>query len=337
MNQSHLRRFSRRDFLAGATSLGSASLLGLPGVAAAEAPPEITQLRIHEDALTCIAPQIVAEQLLHAEGFKDVKYVKYLKDTQKWPPADLVAGEVDITFSFSPTDIRFIDEGAPVTILAAAHTGCVELIASDRIRSTRDLKGKTVGIDTDTRNFISMFVAYVGLDPEKDINWVPIPPGEWVSLFTQGKIDAFMISPPLSLELRQRKIGHALVNTTTDKPWSQYSCCLVASTKQFVQRYPVATKRALRAILKTVDMCAADPSRVARFIADRGLASYDITLQGLREVPFGRWREIDVADSMRFWALRMHEVGAIKSSPKQIIEQSMDLRFLNELKKELKA
>jgi NitT/TauT family transport system substrate-binding protein len=156
-------------------------------------------------------------------------------------------------------------------------------------------------------------------------------------MFTQGKIDAFMCSPPISVELRNKKLGHALVNTTTDKPWSQYSCCLIASTKAFVRRNPVATKRALRAMLKSLDMCAADPGRVARFIADRGLGSYDIALQGLREIPFGKWREIDPADSVRFWALRMHDVGAIKSSPQQIIAQGTDFRFLNELKRELKA
>ena len=99
----------------------------------------------------------------------------------------------------------------------------------------------------------------------------------------------------------------------------------------------MATKRALRAILKGVDLCASDPSRVARFMADRGLWSYDMTLQGLRELPYGKWREIDVADSLRFWALRMHDVGAIKSSPQQIIAQGTDLRFLSQLRKELKA
>jgi NitT/TauT family transport system substrate-binding protein len=182
-----------------------------------------------------------------------------------------------------------------------------------------------------------MFAAYVGLNPEKDINWVSIPWGEWVPLFTQGKIDAFMCSPPISVELRQKKIGHTLVNTTTDRPWSQYSCCMIASTKEFVRKYPVATKRAMRAILKSVDRCASDPSQVAREFADRGLGNYEITLQGLREVPFGKWREIDTVDSLRFWALRMHDVGAVKSSPQQIIAQSIDLRFLNELKRELKA
>jgi NitT/TauT family transport system substrate-binding protein len=99
----------------------------------------------------------------------------------------------------------------------------------------------------------------------------------------------------------------------------------------------VATKRALRAILKGVDLCASNPNRVARLWANRGLGGYEMALQVLRELPFGKWREIDVADSLRFWALRMHDVGAIKSSPRKIIAEGTDLRFLNELKKELKA
>jgi NitT/TauT family transport system substrate-binding protein len=99
----------------------------------------------------------------------------------------------------------------------------------------------------------------------------------------------------------------------------------------------VATKWALRAILKGVDLCAADPKGVARFMADRGVWSYETTLQALQELPYREWRTIDVVDSVRFWALRMREVGAIKSSPQKIIDQGIDLRFLNELRKELKA
>ena len=331
--------WTRREFVKAFGGLaGGAALLSFdPRAAVAEPPPETTRLRIHENPLICIAPQIIAQELLYAEGFTDVQYVNYPKDIQLWPPADLLAGQVDMTFSFTPTDIQFVDKGEPVAILAAAHNGCVEVVANDRVRSTRDLKGKTVGIDTDTKVFISMFAAYVGLDPERDINWVFYPFGDWVPMFTQGKIDAFLCGPPTSLELRQKKLGHALVNTTTDKPWSQYSCCLVACTKEFARRYPVATKRALRAILKGVDLCASDPARVARFMADRGLWNYDMTLQALRELPYGRWREIDVADSIRFWAVRLHDVGAIKSSPQKIIDQGTDLRFLDELKKELKA
>ena len=331
----------RRDFVKRLGALaGSAALLGYDlRLANADPPPETTKIRLREHRVTCIALQVIAQELLYAEGFTDVQYVNYPRDTQRWAQEALLAGETDITLSFAPSDIRFIDSEAPLAILAAAHNGCVELVAGKNIRSTRDLKGKKVvsGV-IDTNVFISMFVAYVGLDPEKDINWVTVPNwADQIPLLQQGKIDAFFAGPPGNLEMRQKGIGHVLVSTTTDKPWSDYACCLVASTKEFVRKYPVATKRALRAILKGVDLCASDPSRVARVFADRGLGGYEITLQALRELPFGKWREIDVADSLRFWALRMHDVGAIKSSPQKIIAEGTDLRFLNELKKELKA
>ena len=335
------RDWRRREFVNGLTALAGAAALSAYDMrtAAADPPPETNKLRIHESPVTCIAPQIVVQDLLHAEGFTDVRYVNYPKDSKLWPPESYLTRETDIGFSFSPTDIRFIDAGAPVVILAAAHTGCVELFTHKDIRTTRDLKGKNIVAGViDTKVFISMFLAYVGLNPEKDINWVTVPKWEdQIPLLKQGKIDAFMAGPPHNLEMRQKRIGHILVSTTTDKPWSEYACCLVASTKEFVRKYPVATKRALRAILKGVDLCANDPSRAARFWADRELGNYEMALQVLRELPFGKWREIDVADTLRFWALRMHDVGAIKSSPQQIIAQSIDLRFLNELKKELKA
>ena len=45
----------------------------------------------------------------------------------------------------------------------------------------------------------------------------------------------------------------------------------------------------------------------------------------------------DAADTIRFYALRMHEAGMIKSSPRKVIADGTDWRFLNELKRELKG
>ena len=190
----------------------------------------------------------------------------------------------------------------------------------------------------DIHTFLSMFTAYVGLDPHKDINWVIQPWADGARLLTEGSIDAFVTGPPNAPEIREKKIGHVLVNTTTDKPWSQYFCCLVASTKAFVRQHPVATKRALRALLKAADVCALEPERTARRIVDRGVAPrYDAVLQGLKEIPYGQWREYDPEDALRFYALRMRELGMIKSTPQQIIAQGTDWRFLTELKRELKG
>ena len=40
---------------------------------------------------------------------------------------------------------------------------------------------------------------------------------------------------------------------------------------------------------------------------------------------------------MRFYALRLHDLGAIKNTPQQIIANGTNWRFLNEVKRELKA
>ena len=70
-------------------------------------------------------------------------------------------------------------------------------------------------------------VAHVGLDPHKDIDWIASPHGNAMELFAQGKVDAFLGFPPEPQELRARKVGRVILNTATDKPWSQYFCCMV--------------------------------------------------------------------------------------------------------------
>ena len=92
-----------------------------------------------------------------------------------------------------------------------------------------------------------------------------------------------------------------------------------------MRKYPAATKRATRAILKSVNMCAIEPERVARRLVDKGYTPrYDYALQTLKEIPYNRWREYDAEDTVRFYALRLHEAGMIKSSPQKIIAQGTD-------------
>jgi NitT/TauT family transport system substrate-binding protein len=112
----------------------------------------------------------------------------------------------------------------------------------------------------------------------------------------------------------------------------------VFGNREFVRAHPIATKRFLRAILKAADICAAEPELAARLLVDAGFTGqYEYALQTLTELPYNRWREFDAEDSMRFYALRLHEVDMIQSSPKKLLAEGTDWRFLNELKRELKA
>jgi len=296
---------------------------------------------VHSPAI-CFAPQYLAEELLRLEGFTEVQYVDIASNFPADFPADVLAkGEVDIAMDASPTLVHNMDGGKPVVTLAGIHAGCYELFGNKRVNAVRDLKGKDVaigGFGGADYLLLSSMLAYVGINPLKDVNWITGRTIVAMELFAEGEADAFMGFAPQPQELRARKIGHVIVNTAQDRPWSQYFCCMVAANREFVARYPVATKRALRAYLKAADICAAAPERVARFLVAKGYEPrYEIGLEVLKSLPYRRWRDANPEDTLRFHALRLHEVGMIKASPQKLIEQGTDWRFLSELKKELKA
>jgi NitT/TauT family transport system substrate-binding protein len=329
---------TRCGFIAALGSVGAASLIGPDSSPAQQAPLETTRIRLAKSSVLCIAPQYLADELLRAEGFTDIEYL-----TRQ--PAVLAAalgrGEVDFSLHFSAPSIAAIDAGESLTIIAGVHVGCFELFANEGIRSIRDLKGKKVGVQAwgiAPHVFVMSMAAYVGLDPTRDIEWILSPSVAPMELFIQGKIDAFLGTPPEPQELRARKIGHVIVNSAIDRPWSQYFCCMLTGNREFVRTHPVATKRVLRAILKATDYCVSDPAGAARLIVDRGFtARYDYALQTLKDVQYNKWREYDPEDTIRFYALRLREAGMIKSNPNKIIAEATDWRFLNEVKRELKG
>jgi NitT/TauT family transport system substrate-binding protein len=321
------------------SGLTGAGALGVAGIrpADAELPPETTQIKLIEISGICIAPQYVAQDLLRSEGFTDVRYFK--ADAGIPTAKALAAGNADISLNFVAPFVIQIAAGDPIVVVGGIHVGCFVLFGNDRVRTLRDLKGKTVSIQalaSSQHVFLASMMAYVGLDAARDVTWATHKPAESIRLLADGKVDAFLGFPPDPQELRAKKIGRVVVDSGLDRPWSQYFCCMVGANRDFVRKHPVATKRALRALLKAANLCAVEPERAARRIADRGY-NYDYTLQTLKDIPYDRWRDYDAEDTVRFYSLRLHEAGMIKSSPQKIIADGTNWRFINELKKELKG
>jgi NitT/TauT family transport system substrate-binding protein len=332
----HLADPSRRDILHAAA--GAGVITAMPVLAAGEPPPETRRIRIARFPfdLACVAPMWIAEELLRAEGFEAIEYLNR-------PAGDQQRGLADGELDFGITDIFSVlpalDIGMPTMVLGGVHSGCFELFANPQMRSVRDLKGKTVVVANAGRKaFVSAMVAHVGLDPRKDVTFLDYPGRQGIQLLEQGKVDAFLGFAPEPQEMRARKIGVSVVNTATDRPWSQYFCCVAISNRDFVASNPVATRRALRALLKATDICAAEPDRVTRTLVERGFLKSDAyAAQALGEIPYKRWREYDSADSLRFYALRLHEAGVIKSNPQKLLAQGTNWRFIEQLKKEMKT
>jgi NitT/TauT family transport system substrate-binding protein len=330
----------RRQFLARTTALGASGLLGLHRQRAiAEPVLETTRIRLVHGPFICVAPQYLAEELFPLEGFTRWDYVPM---GNRGDGIEAIArGDADISMWDAPSLLPHLDRGSSLVVLAGVHGGCYQLFGGERVRAIRDLKDKTAAIHypgSGDHIMLSAMLSYVGMDP-RDVKWIM---GRdllnAMDLFIEGNADAFMGWAQEPPELRAKNVGHVLVDTGQDRPWSQYFCCMVVANRDFVHRNPIATKRALRAILKAADICAADPQGVARFLAAKLYEPrYPIGLEVMNSTQFNLWRTVNPEDTLRFLALRLREVGMIKSTPQEIIERGSNFSILNELKRELKA
>ena len=72
-----------------------------------------------------------------------------------------------------------------------------------------------------------------------------------------------------------------------------------AGNNQYLRKHPRATTAVVRAVLKAADICASDPTRAARRVIERKADDdYDNALSTMRDIPYGKWREHDSADTM---------------------------------------
>jgi NitT/TauT family transport system substrate-binding protein len=349
---------SRRDLLrwtlGTGAALASGGILGAcsqPSVSttapgATLPPPETTTVRWVSPP-PC-DPLWNAKDYLLEEGFTDVQLVRLPPTTTEW----LTADKADFNTGGYPSLIAAnVDAGQPIIYLAGIHPGCFELFATPGITSIRDLRGKTVAVNAKNVSdqfytFFAILLAYVGVDPRTEVNFIEVPPDSAAlrDAFLDGRSQAF-IAPAASGPLLRRNPknpGTVILDTTMDKPWSQYYCCNLVANRDWVRRYPIATKRFTRAILRAADAVAKDKPRAAREYVAGGFNSTtaspideEITNEIIRDLSYD-WREIDAEETLRFFALRLADAKLIKSTPQQIIAQGSDFAFMREQRTALK-
>ena len=335
---------TRRETLERLGAVAGAGIIGLGTSAArAEGPPETTKIRLMYDRqipVLCYGPMILAEDFLRLEGFTEITYEGYgnaINDAQV-----LVEDRADFAASLGSDLVVTIDKGGPIVTLTGLHAGCVEVFASNAVNDIRDLAGKRLlatGLGGPEHVFLSGIVAFVGLDPARDVTWVwEADYSKWPDLLEHGKVDVVNAFPPQNLELHERRVGHVILNTTVDDPWRNFFCCLVAGRSDFVRRNPVATKRAVRAFVKANQLCEFEQESTAKRLVELGaIDRYDFALKTLQDVPYGAWRNFDPRDTLRFLSLRLREARLIQSAPNQILANGTDFKFLEEIRREMKT
>ena len=336
----------RRRLLKGAgitlTGAGAALLFGCgdddgPGKSLdPNAPPEVTTIRIPHEYAICTAPQYVARDFLAEEGFTDVQYVSISRLSAI--NAGLADGSFDISLNFIAPVLVGIDQGEPLLVLGSVHVGCFELFAQDGIELD-GLAGKTIAIGQASAvaadfAFMTSILKFVGVDPGDKL--VARSRDQMLNQFTNGSIDAVLVYPPLSQQLRTFKVGHVILNGHVDRPYVNYFCCSIVARRAWAEANPSAARRAVRAILRGADLCAQEPERAARYLFEHGfVGTYEYALDAMNSLPYDVWRSSEPEDTMRFYANRLFEAGVLKKTADDLIARGSDWRYFNELRQEM--
>lgn len=350
------REVLRRSLAVGATIAGAGVLAACDQRPASTAtspsaslpPPETTTVRI-ASPFACDAPLWLAKDFLRDEGFTDVQWVVNAPGTAGW----VTSRVADVGPGHPEAIVAAIDAGVPIKALAGIHSGCQELWAAPGIASVRDLRGKRIAVfkrDASDQFFLffSTLCAYVGIDPLTNVSFFEVG-GDYRGLlnaYLEGRSDAFLAAADGAAVLKRepRNPGTKIVDQTTDKPWSQYLCCLLIANGEWTRQNPVATKRFTRAVLRAADATAKDRKGAARagvgasirnLLAQRNAPEEEILTDTTAMVSYD-WREFDPEETLRFFALRLGEVKLIKNTPQQIIAQGSEVAYMRQLRNELK-
>jgi NitT/TauT family transport system substrate-binding protein len=358
---THSDLLTRRDVLRG--TLGTAAALagggliaacvppagptGVPSPGATLPPPETTTVRFVNPS-ACDPPAALAKAFLLEEGFTDIQYVRSVPaTTTEW----LTKGVADFSSGYGNLIASAVDVGLPYLALAGVHPGCLELFAAPGITSIRDLRGKTIAVNTKSASdlfygFFSILLAYIGLDPATDVNFIEIGPDipALRDAFIDGRSAAFIASAANGPQLHRnpKNPGTVILDTTMDKPWSQYYCCQLVANRDWAQRYPVATKRVTRAVCRAADLVAKDRKAAAHQYVAGGFFSTtpaatdeDIVNDVIRDLSYA-WRELDPEETLRFFALRLADAKLVKLTPQELITRGSDFAYMRQLRTELK-
>jgi NitT/TauT family transport system substrate-binding protein len=194
-----------------------------------------------------VAPWYIAEELLRAEGFTDIRYVP-----GALPTLMIGRGEIDFALVDAASIVFRLDTGVPITALAGVHVGCFELFAGDHIRTISDLKGKSVGVSApnSSTHFGLKALQQAANMPDADVKLVAIGTTE-VEALIQKRIDAAMTFLP-NESAQMNSLGFSVETIAVADylnlvpPGFVVGDKLVKDHPEVVQRFVNATLRGLR-------------------------------------------------------------------------------------------
>jgi len=96
--------------------------------------------------------------------------------------------------------------------------------------------------------WIRYWLAAGGIDPDKDIETIVVPPPQMVANMKVGTMDCFCVGEPWNLQLINQKIGYTAV--TTGEIWAKHPEKSLGMRAAWVDKYPKAAQAILMAVME---------------------------------------------------------------------------------------
>lgn len=323
----------RRQFLKSTAAIAGTAGFALSKSAVAQALPELIQVG-HLVGI-CMSPLFYAHAtgLFAAEGLKvELKFMPNPGDA-----LTALAGGVQHIVHIPFTNIIVAaNNGAPVRIIGGSGAGGIFLIAQGAtgIKSIGDLKnqkGKKLKVGAMRLNTFELMLyrvlANAGLKYDDfDMVWFN-DTLSMASAFEAKAVDLVTHVEPFATRLVD-KLGGVPIASNLDTWGKDGPDCVTSARIDFIEKYPEAAKRYLRALLKADAAIKADREKAVD-ILDKG-KYYRVDRDTLRAALPRQLPQVNLTGAgeqgMRVAIADMTTLGYIKQVPANLI----DFRFLNE-------
>jgi nitrate/nitrite transport system substrate-binding protein len=149
------------------------------------------------------------------------------------------------------------------------------------------------------------WLAAGGIDPNKDVETIVVPPPQMVANMKVGTMDAFCVGEPWNAQLVTQGIGYSAV--TTGELWSKHPEKSLALRADFTEQYPKAVEAILMAVMEAQQWCDADINKdeLADIVAKRSwfnVKKEDILGRLKGDLDYGNGKTVTTSPHMmKFW------------------------------------
>lgn len=254
VRKAHSRPIGRRELI----RLAAATALAPRGVRAAG---ERIRIRLGHlpitDHLTIIAASRARFEKLALEP---VKFAS-------WPELAeaLKSGSLETAFALTPISLTLRQKGVPIKIVLLGHRNGSVLLAANDIAKVSDLRGKTVAIPSrfSTHNILlRRLLGREGMDADRDVQLVELPPPEMVQALARGGISAFIVAEPFGAQAELRKLGKVLA--LSKDVWPNHVCCALNAREDLIAAHPEAVQELASALTAAGRFATEHPKEAAQ-------------------------------------------------------------------------